>query len=761
MAKMMRHGGRGWLFVVLWLTGFNLWGRTIPDATDPTGFFTTVADKLLRSTFSFGVTNIPVCSNGVYVYSPAVQRLLQVSANIYDAANTNFFPTVFRPCFSADTNGNIFITGYTNVVSVTGLDDPQLFYPQDAAFALRAGATNVFVNIFGVPWIIGAKKGLPNFNQLAMVDAVRVTRKLQVTRTTTNMPLDYSKYATNQMYVISITNNFGISFWNSYSNDYVSHSAEGITIHAYDRLDMYLTNGVKNYVTTGANAVYFSFTFKTNVWPGARWGSTGNQPPPNWVPNSKSFIAGNWTFPFLGESVYRFNNDSFESVASPTSPFWETTSPALPPLPQFGLVMTNRLQAVILDGSNIVDYVQLSGPTSGRNLCAELADPNYPPANGVRYQWSANSPYVTDATPSWGVLNQLNVSGNANLAPGNAWVRPPNMPSTLMDTKEAEAAFFDGFFHPSFQVYGVSYTNSETNVQAPYMPSRVIYDYSLWQANDPLVHYLASDLNCVDPGNMGLHKSDDPASAPIPTATKFAYVMGDRYQPWGRSKQMANLLGVNTNEYNLTCKDPLVWSPDYWNFPTNLLASLDRLGQVHRGTPWQTLFLKSSDVLQLYNETGYVGTNTWAQWTGDTQFGEYRDAALMAPVQDWRLADLLIALLDTNDVAQRFPVNNTNIAGWLNVCDGLTVYSNSATFLYASFKTPKFDVYTMTSNSLPAAVVAAGIAQARAGQPNGSFYSPGDVLTAPELSVASPWLNTATVNLQRFGITDVDYSKLD
>ena len=38
-------------------------GRTVPDVRDPLGFFTTVADKMLRGTFPFGVTNIPVCSH--------------------------------------------------------------------------------------------------------------------------------------------------------------------------------------------------------------------------------------------------------------------------------------------------------------------------------------------------------------------------------------------------------------------------------------------------------------------------------------------------------------------------------------------------------------------------------------------------------------------------------------------------------------------------------------------------------------------------
>ena len=31
-------------------------------------------------------------------------------------------------------------------------------------------------------------------------------------------------------------------------------------------------------------------------------------------------------------------------------------------------------------------------------------------------------------------------------------------------------------------------------------------------------------------------------------------------------------------------------------FPTNAILSVESLGQVHRGTPWQTLYLKSSDL---------------------------------------------------------------------------------------------------------------------------------------------------------------------
>ena len=68
---------------------------------------------------AFGITNIPVCVNGQFAYSPAVNRLLQLAANIYDATTTNYYPHVFRPLFSRDRiarysrmGTNLFVSGY-------------------------------------------------------------------------------------------------------------------------------------------------------------------------------------------------------------------------------------------------------------------------------------------------------------------------------------------------------------------------------------------------------------------------------------------------------------------------------------------------------------------------------------------------------------------------------------------------------------------------------------------------------------------------
>ena len=283
---------------------FNARGRAVPDAGDSLGFFTTVADKMLRSTFPFGVTNIPVCSNGVYVYTPAVQRLLQFSANILDAANTNFFPSVFRPLFGEDAASNLFIIGYLQVTNVSGVGDSQLSPPYDVTQLLNFSGSNSPiadahgpVNVYGVPWIIGTKKGLPNFNQFSMVNAVQVPRKLQLTRATTDPAT--AIYATNQMYVIGISNNLGISFWNSYTTNY----PRPLTVFASDAVYMSLSNGASS-LNGSTNFIYAA---TINFWPGAQWrGYAAHARAASGI-----ILNLNWSFNFLNPSVYSFGSATF------------------------------------------------------------------------------------------------------------------------------------------------------------------------------------------------------------------------------------------------------------------------------------------------------------------------------------------------------------------------------------------------------------------------------------------------------------------
>ncbi len=74
-------------------------------------------------------------------------------------------------------------------------------------------------------------------------------------------------------------------------------------------------------------------------------------------------------------------------------------------------------------------------------------------------------------------------------------------------------------------------------------------------------------------------------------------IRDDRYQPWGIADQLKLLPNVDTNVYNMAYRDPLVYSPDNWDFPTNRYPNVGWLGRVHRGTPWQTVYLKATNIV--------------------------------------------------------------------------------------------------------------------------------------------------------------------
>ena len=717
------------------------------ETRDPVQFFTTVADRLLRNTFTFGVTNIPVYVNGGFVYTPSVQRLLQVSANIYDASRANFYPTVFRPTFYRDSEGNIFINGYRQVTGVSGFNDAQLKSPVDVTAVPNGISTNL--NVYSVPWIVGAKKGMPNFNEFYMINAVQLTRKLQLTRTD---PLQPGPTATNEMFIISITNNLGLSFWNSYNTNYAGGS--NLVVYANDTVSMSLTNEIG----TWSAATNFSFLLNLASWPGSAWTQSGQLAPEFQIPtNPASFISTTFQFPFLPPSQYVFSLANFipSSLAQ-----WENT-PGPPLLPQFGLLTSNCLQAFILDGSNVVDYVQYSGPNSSRNLNAEFRDPDDGVTGVHYYMWSTNAyGYANpNATPTWGVVNQIYVSrtGTSPEPFRNLWIYPEGMPPGVPAIPAAESAFFNGFFFPRWIYGGKLYVNSNLTVQAPYTPTRTSWQYTSWQANDPLVHYLASDLNnaYVD---TGIEFSDSLLAKPIP-AQNLASV-GDHYQPWGRNQLMAYLGGVDAGAYNLTFRDPLVWGSDYWNFPSGRSLPLSELGRIHRGTPWQTIYLKAGDVLQETNDTGgevsNIGTNTWMQWTGDLNTN---DATLTAPTSDWQLLSGLIPLLDKTDRDDLISVNDPKIHDWLKVLKGMVVYTNSTPFP-ASYISPQFDAEKMSERSPQARQIADAIFQTRTNLTGGRFESIGDILQTAALSSDSPWLNCSTSDQIDYGISDEVYESI-
>ncbi len=798
-------------------------GNVIPGAETnqvawtPLGFFTNAADRLLRyystqwatnyvtnsagfyvpvlnqqyvATFNtnqpFGVTHIPVLVSNQFVYSSAVNRLLQLAANMYDASTNGFYPSVFRPKFQRSPNGDVYINGYVEIPNVSAVGSAPLDTPVEATdptLTPNAVFNAPRGNIYGVPWIIGAKKGLPNFNQFYMRNLVAVTRKLQVTRTTLSSPIE-----TNQMFVMSVTNRIGFSFWNSYNTNYIPASGS-VGVYFRGEVSMGITNQngsppILSSTYGNPTALFpLNFSFVTNSWPGAAWNlsKTGSDPTLQ-TAVAGSFISGYWDFQFLPESQFKYAGGGAGNFVSSATPQWEKGIGFVPVFPEFGLATTNRIQAFILDGNRVIDYVQFGGPNGVRSISSEIAD-TAPTGAGM---WNTNFFGSGANPPTWGVHNQIEGAKNSTIL-AQKWKTPIDMPS-FVNTPDLAAKYFKAFFtgdpgDPVAYLKGVAQYNTNTSLQVPYTPTRYAWNLTLWQANDPLVHYLASDLNTYTM-NVGQQKADDLTASAFSLSNPQLNSVVDRYQPWGRGIQMDTIANSDKNHYNLAYRDPLVWGSDYWDFPAGKYPSVGWLGRVHRGTPWQTVYLKATNIFNYLNPTLPAdGARTWAEWTGNTRsafnpylnVNQYYDAGNADPVQDRFLFDLFTTRLNDNGVKGALSVNQTHIAAWSAVLSGVVGLTN----ITGSPSVPSVSKIPVITNFviLPAGPDGTnsaigrllngpnGINATRANFANadglvGAFEHVGDILRTPALTEQSPFLNVSDADHRNYDISDQLYEWL-
>jgi hypothetical protein len=722
---------------------------------------------------SFGITNIPVYVNGQFVYSPAVNRLLQLTANIYDAttsryydpvfsANTIPLPTLFQPIFRKFSNGtsfDVYIGGFQELTgngalgsTLTNTPIFDLDNPNDLANLLP------FNFVYGVPIIVGAKKGLPNFEQFAMQSMFQLTRKLQLTRPTTN---DYPNKL-NQMFSCSVSNQFEVQCWNSYYTNYTRPTILAVA----DKIQMVLTN---DEISPALGPWYTLNTVISNSVTVANWTGTGMTDPTKQIPNPNSFqIPFNANAILLPPAVYQFAPQFFTTNLNAQ---FENTIVGYPQ-PHWGLLMTNNVQIVLIDqqSGRAIDYVQLRGPKSSRDLTAEIlatANSANPPQ-----MWLTNfvsSGILTNTSLPYGVENQLQDSKVFNAVLWTGQSQPSVQPQ------------IDGFNRFISNTHDTNGPFGETNlaIQAAYTPTATVNQFVTWQANDPLVHYMSQDL--FDSENED-HKG--PQTSPInPLISTSA--LNERYQPWGLSKQMANSGNADGGSVNLAFKDPLMWSSDYWDFPTNKYPTVGWLGRVHRGTPWQTVYLKAFNVLNETNTAGtLIGVTTWTNWTGNINAF---DSVNAAPGQDVLLFDLFTTAPNDNATHGQLSVNaavNTNdpaagLAAWSALLSGVIVLSNNATDFsppnpfvlsyhvlhpFQTVPTAAFPVNPAGQNGLNSLLgqIVTNINYARATFTNidgivGTFEHVGDILHTPKLSDHSPFLNLSTAIQLTNGISDEMY----
>jgi hypothetical protein len=784
----------------------------------------------------FGITNIPVLVNGSFVYTPAVNRLLQLAANIYDASTNKSnpsaflnpsgsvgvsnYPSVFRPVFWVTNEfsyaynrnfTNIYIKGYQYIPYATNGTGDTIFDLPVELTDLQLGINQT--NVWGVPWILGAKKGFPSLDKAEIESSIFVERLLQFNRNTNSSTASYfpfgRTYTTNQMYIMGISNYFGLVDANTYSENYGS----SVSVVARDSLQMGMVWTNEN--NDSSSALNSFFSAQTNIlspWPahyntmllgtnlyeyfltagGASiYGfdypfytvptllNTANPANVSWLTtNSGSFVyfdaPRSVNFPGTTET---FNGPCFIPTFLDPSNFLDSGTP---PMSQMYLSMTNRMQVFIVDSAGgILDYVQLGGMSSTVNINTNIADESqYVPGNTdlSTYQqglWSTN-PYYGGNLP-YGIYKQFIVSSINGQVPsppdgdGGVWAKTP-IPGTSDTTPPAQQAYFSAFFTQGNQApyAGGFISNTVNSIQAPFTPIRVATQRFVFEANDPLVHYLASDMNDHSSSTNSLLK-DQPILSKLSSPN-------DRYAPWAvRGQSWPGSVYYDVNPFNLAYKDPLVYSPDNWDFPTNKYPTIGWLGRVHRGTPWQTVYLKSTNLLELataipHSATVQTGLYTWQLWSGDQNA---YDAVNAAPVQDRILFDLFTATPYENSTRGQLSINvgasdpDNNLAGlaaWSALLSGVVVLSNSVDDLtlervgvqaqapLLGQNWPSNTVLTVQPAGLsgfnsPLGQIVQSINLTRRNFVNidsltNVFEHVGDILSVPFLSDASPFLNT-------------------
>jgi len=659
---------------------------------------------------NFGVTNIEIYPANQY--TPQVHQLLQMAANLYDSTSPRIiqgvdYPTIFRPILSRSGN-RIYISDWVDVGAspndlglVNALVNTNVAFfdpnPNNPNYPRILSGLPLF---YGIPWIIGAKKGFPNFNELNIATTIYAERKLQLTR-----PSPQGKpLATNQMILLGITNSYAVEAWNSYSNTYPINLAtpHGVTLTVVMQTSAVLTNisGKQVWPTTGAYNSTFAATTNINVWPGTSAGL-------------RSFLVPLLAnVPLLPLSIYTPSRNPPLAIYNLQQDIFDLSARDGLPNLQLYFVMTNSFRYAVKDNftGRLIDFVTFTNLSAVIDIAGALSGSgtSLPGDTGGtsiygRY-WDTNKANVS--APPNGIINQMSASLGTTPPPDNA---DPNWAS--------EIGPFQNFVNGS--------DTSDTAKEAPFAPYRFVVNQMNYEVNDPLVHYTLADI--TDP-NITNNLSYPPLTGVISTTSLSPGSLGSigalnlHYSPWGSPANKTS----STYHVNPALIDPGVRSSDYWDFPTNKFAGLGWIGRVHRGTPWQTIYLKS--------QAAFI--RDWAFWSGNF---------FTHPTNDWRLVDLFTTALSDTAATGLLPVNQAGLPAWSAVLSGVVALTNNLGGKFPAVQPMIIQPASVSnpgspSNS-PVAQIVASINATRSAQPGGTFQSIGQILQAPALTDASPFLD--------------------
>jgi hypothetical protein len=808
---------------------------------DPTDFFVTAANRLFATNgYNFKLTNLHgsvADINGMVFttnldqaiqvwptnqYTPSVHRALQLAANIYDASTSRTFPgvvgtngqlldypSVFRPVFSTYKRGatnTVVIVGYSEVTNANDM------YSYNWLELTNVASLKPMDMFYGLPMVIGAKKGWPNFNKFAQQTDLQITRKLQFVRPGTGRP----KGLTNQVFVLSISNSAGVEYWNSYK----ATMTRNLTIYNVMNTSAVVSNDVgKPLLNIPGGWFTINCTPRTNF-------STAN-PWPGVQVADEQLGKNSYAFPLLTNFLIQPKAQYTES--SPGSPAtgqlqnlpentgagtltWmaSDTGQGLT-CPRWWFRVRTRLMSYVMDSvaglpvPRIVDFVNLDSQQ----------DPSLKLPVPVFYALSGSP--ATNATPD----DPRNIGEGTIVSRESMWYTnqyEPTLHGTYgieyqirvcmgkVDVTTSDWKNFGGAQNDYTRVTDInnfkqnlgllvsaSNGSGETNdFYTPYDPVGHLYFNIDWQANDPLVHYTVGDLiDSFDPPKTNNPiVNDTVAAGQLMQGVDRNTPLSKRYSPWNKRGTSDNEPQINGSEVsvfkNMALKDPMVQSSDDWNFPTNAFPSVGWLGRVHRGTPWQTVYFKAGAVdSKIWSSwagggvsttnVGQIATSVLPVWDGVSSNGIILDNQLTYPTNDYRLVDIFTTAMNDNMTRGRLSVNQTNLAAWSAVLAGVSVLSNSANYKGAPisnlFIEPAGVFQWPTTNyaALPpiwkivngTTNLFSGINGRRAIMTNafvttGAYGSVGDILTVPELTTNSPFLNLNSPN----SLTDEYYERI-
>lgn len=731
----------------------------------PLAFFTNAADLMVRASFHgleprsplYGATNLPSAITNLTAtsipvwpdnyYSPAVHRLFQLAANLYDArsgapqlagstrTNPLYLPTVFRPVFGqlrytnalgTPVNG-LGITGWAvvtndwlaNVWNAPRVD-PQQLGTTAADARLNQGLGQGNLRVAGIPVVIGARRGYPNFNEFSLQVVATAGRKLEMVKNSPNgFPV-----RTNQMYSLGIESLYGVEFWNSYRTAY----PRALQLRTEVQTEAALSNrfGLLRLPAFGTN-YQVTVDLQTNALAHNLNGTLPDIPASQW--QGRAFrlpIATNLTL--LRDSYFSVRNQQF--LALPTS---QTTFEHVPDFeaPSWDLWITNRLRAIVVDtaANQIVDYVDLDDLNTRVNISRALFgranDSGQLAAAGL--VWSTNRVQSTGLPE--GIQEQINVALGASPTRG-MWNDVTGQPADQGD-RALRIARFRQFVRPDIWP-AVANTPPTLRMQVPFSPARRLYVNRSWQVNDPLVRFLPADL--ADPlrdpsgGPDGIDGVEPILEiGPLPTDQNNLGLVNERYQPWAMSSS------ANPLDFEWAVKDPQITASDAWEFPTNAFPNLGWIGRVHRGTPWQTVYLKSG---RKAGTQQTLDQREWFRWSGHRPLAFPNTTFIPPtthPTNDWRLLQLFTAAPNENAARGLLGVNQEGLAAWNAVLGGVIIVTNAP-------GQTNVRPHTITPGDPRLETIVAGINAARTNRLGGRFNFLGEVLSTPELTDESPYL---------------------